>query len=314
MNDSRNEALTSHAHRILAHHGRTFSRATRFLGPEQADRIALLYAFCRRIDDLVDDKPVDEGRLALASVRRDLAAGRSGDATVQGFLDLARARRFDMRVPDELLRGLEKDLGAVRIENEDELVRYAYRVAGTVGLLCCDVFGVDDAIARPFAIDLGIGMQLTNIARDVLEDAARDRIYVPRSWLPRGVSPTALREGRLRTRLEARVAVRRMLSLAERYYRSADHGMRALPPRARMAVLAASRNYEAIGDAIRRQRDGDWGERAVVGSGARLRHTLRAAGSFLRTSVADRRLDPRAHDPALHAPLRGLPGVDERRA
>jgi phytoene synthase len=314
MNQPQSAALAIHARKVLAHHGRTFALASLFLSPSQADDIALLYAFCRRIDDLVDEKPANEAREALASLRLDLAAGESGDPTVSRFLAVARKRRIDPTVLDQLFRGLEGDLGSVRVQDEGELIRYAYRVAGTVGLMCCDLFEVDETRARPFAVDLGIAMQLTNIARDVIEDAHRDRLYLPRVWLPRDVSLGTLIEGRLRTRVAARVAIRRVLALAERFYRSADNGMLMLPVRARMAVLAASRNYEAIGNVIRRQRDRDWGDRAKIFRAARIGHTLRAATAFTRVLVVPRPIDRCPHDPTLHRGLHGLPGADDGEA
>lgn len=310
MIDPQRAALDEAARRTLATHGKTFAWATRALGTATGQRVATLYAFCRRLDDLVDDKPGDEARAVLANVRRDLGQGRSEDVVVQRFIELADACGIESSVPLQLLAGFECDLGRVRIDSEAALVQYAYRVAGTVGLMSNRIFGVTDAEADAFAIDLGIAMQLSNIARDVVEDAARDRIYLPRPWIPRDVTPTTLGHARLRTRLETRLAVNRTLALADRYYRSADVGLRYLPPRARLAVATASRCYEAIGDSIRAQRDTHWGERAYVRTGQRLRHTIRAASTWLGTLLRRRSKEPTPHDGTLHHPLRGWPGAD----
>ena len=310
MMDPQKEALDQAARRTLAEHGKTFAWASRALGREAAQRVATLYAFCRRLDDLVDDKPKDEASAALATVRRDLTSGQSEDVNVRRFLELAETCGIAVEIPLQLLAGFEDDLGFVRIGSESELVRYAYRVAGTVGLMSNRILGVEDREADPFAIDLGIAMQLTNIARDVVEDAARDRVYLPRPWIPRDVTPTTLSHARLRTRLETRVAVNRTLSLADRYYRSADAGLAFLPTRARLAVATASRCYEAIGESIRAQRDRAWGERAYVRSSRRLFHTGRAGRAWLATLMPGSKRARPAHEPALHASLRGMPGVD----
>ena len=305
-------ALEAEARRVLEAKGRTFAWATRALGARHAARIATLYAFCRRLDDVVDDKPDSEARDALDAVKRDLDRGTSHDPLVARFLELSKECGIERAIPEQLILGFESDMGVVRIESEAALVRYAYRVAGTVGLMSCRVLDVRDRAADPFAIDLGVGMQLTNIARDVLEDAARDRVYLPRPWIPRDVSPTTLERARLRTRLETRVAVKRLLSLANDYYRSADAGMGYLRPRARLSVLTASRAYEGIGAVLARQRDKQWRERAVVGRPDKLRHTARAVGTWIGTIARGASADFPQHDPQLHRALRSLPGCDGR--
>ncbi len=303
--------LVAHARQTLAEHGRTFAWASAWLGERQGESIALLYAFCRRVDDLVDEKPVGEARLALAGARRDVARGASEDPVIESFLEISRDHDIDARIVEELLNGFESDLADVRIADESQLVRYAYRVAGTVGLMCARLFDVADPKAEPFAVDLGIAMQLTNIARDVREDAERDRLYLPARWLTPRVDPASLRQPSASAIREARSATDRLLALADRYYRSADHGMRALPVRSRLAVCVASRVYEAIGPRVRTQPPTAWGERAVVDPRRRLWHSLRAVGSFLASSsLPGRALRP--HDPDLHRPLRGLPGCDPR--
>ncbi|MEL6906790.1 MAG: squalene/phytoene synthase family protein, partial [Planctomycetota bacterium] len=186
-----------------------------------------------------------------------------------------------------------------------ELDRYCYRVAGTVGLLMCALFGVDDPRALPFAVDLGLGMQLTNICRDVLEDAERGRVYLPQSVLGVDVTAERLAAREPDALARARTVVEDLLERAECFYRSADLGTPMLPARARYAVLAASRTYEAIGARIRRFPAGGLPERAYVGASGKALHVLRgvAAGAL------PRRGSP-VHDATLHTALRGLPGAD----
>ena len=297
------------ARQVLARHGRSFHWASHLLGPLHAQRAAELYAFCRRIDDVVDGKPPEEAREALARVRLDLRTGGSHDPEIAAFLSLARETGIETPVAEAFLDGFAGDLGPVRIANGDELVRYGYGVAGTVGLMMCRVLDVHEPRAMPFAIDLGVAMQLTNIARDVLEDARRDRLYLPASFLPSHLTPEQLCAGHAPARAAARMAVDRVLTLASRYYRSADQGMRHLPARARLGILTAARVYEAIGAVIDRRRDTYWHERAATTGAGKLLHTARALAAFAHPRSWRRARNVR-HERCLHLPLRGLPGAD----
>ena len=196
-----------------------------------------------------------------------------------------------------LIDAVLTDLGPVHVADETELLRYAYGVAGTVGLMMCAVLGADTPEAGPHAIDLGVAMQLTNIARDVTEDAARDRLYLPAAWLPPGFGP-----GNLADAPEAAfAAVRRVLARADRHYRSAEQGLRHLPPRVRPAIRAAGRLYEEIGLRVLRRGPAHFSAgRCVVPTSRKL---LLTAGCLLGG------LPIGPHDPALHAPLHGLPGT-----
>jgi phytoene synthase len=305
-------ALTpDHALSVLRDGSRTFSFAGRFLAADRLADAALLYAFCRRVDDLADDAPdADAGAEALASVWAGLRGEGPRAAWIEQLVALFERRGIDVAIAEELVFGVGSDLGTVRVADDGELVRYGYRVASTVGLMMCGVLGVVDPVAAPFAVDLGVAMQLTNICRDVAEDARLGRVYLPADrLLAAGVTPTP--EGVLADGDGVARVVVDVLDLAERYYASADSGMRFIPWRARLAIHVASRVYRAIG--------------------LRLRRTLarRAAGS----PVPGRTVVPGwekavwacvgvvawmrswrwggAHDPSLHVALRGLPGADE---
>ncbi len=222
---------------------------------------------------------------------------------------LVRQYDIDRKLPRLLLHSLRKDIGPVRIQDWQELMKYAYGVASTVGLMMCAVLGVRDPRGWAHAVDLGIAMQLTNIARDVLEDAGRGRVYLPDTACPEATA-TAILTGNQAARRSAYRAVLEVLDCAAVYYRSADAGMGYLPWRARLAVLTASRLYEAIGTEIRRSPDSYWHRRAVVGRRAKLRHTARAMTrlgvdpGYWRAGFA------KTHDPGLHTALAGLPGVN----
>ncbi len=297
------------ARRVLARKSKSFSWAARLFDRDTADDVAALYHFCRLVDDIADQHEVSVARHRLTRIREDLGRGESPQPEVSALIDLARRRHIDLRLPDMLIDAVRTDTGEVRLASEDELLRYAYGVASTVGLMMCAVMGVRERSAHPFAIDLGIAMQLTNIARDVVEDAWRERRYLPADWLGGDLSPARIRTGAPIIRRLVRDARERLLGTAEAYYRSADRGMRFIPWRARLAVMTAARLYEAIGD---RLRSGEvaWGQRAVVDRNAKLRLTLQAWRGLLINpkfwNVGRRPL----HAARLHRALAGRPGVN----
>lgn len=294
---------------VLSKHARSFRWAGSFLPADRLDDAAVVYALCRLIDDIADERESDEDALReLAALERELREEDAPRPLVALFLETAKRTQIPVAAALELIVGVRTDMHPVRVSDDASLLRYCYRVAGTVGLMMCGVLGVRDAEALPYAIDLGVGMQLTNICRDVAEDAGRERVYLPATRLAEaGVEPGSLL-ARGASRAPSAPVVRDLLLLAERYYGSADAGMRYIPWRARFAILVASRVYRAIGFRVRAQGfDPDRG-RAYLGTGRKLWWTLRALAHGLRLAVQR----PRAHRAALHAPLAGLPGTNTR--
>lgn len=247
---------------VLSTRARSFRWASAFFNASQRRRVASLYAFCRAVDDLADaDWATPEAQQDLAALQVALAAEPNGAALWPAqflwFRDLCLECGIAFPVVLDLLRGMISDLGEVRVQSEDELIRYCYRAAGTVGLMMCSVLGVRDPRALRHAVDLGIAMQLTNISRDVLEDAQTSRVYLPADrLLAVGVGPEDLVEGRADA-LAVSWVVADVLCLAERYYRSGDQGMRFLPARPRWAIIVASRLYRGIGRRLRRRYQSD---------------------------------------------------------
>ena len=302
-----NEELTSE--QSLAANGKSFHWARRFLGHRMGSEAASLYAFCRLLDDMADGD-IENGPARLAAIRDDLVAGREGnDPAFRTFLPLMREKRFPPDVLVALIDGLLEDQEKeVALADEAALLRYAYRVAGTVGLLMCHVLDCDDPAARAHAIDLGIGMQLTNIARDVLEDAGMNRRYIPADWVG-GASPAdilaASRAPDDQLCREVRDAVGRLLDLADSFYASGASGYRYLPARAHLAIAVAARVYRQIGIQLRGA-DLAWhGGRQVTSKSTKLRCSILALASFRH------RMGPPGgdHDGSLHVALRGLPYV-----
>ena len=265
---------------LLAQRGRSFHWARRLLSERHAERATRLYGFCRRIDDLADEATCPfEARASLAAARRALQAGHTDDADWADMLQLMGTCGIDASIPLELIRGVEGDLGDVRVADMDELLRYCYRVAGTVGLMMTAALDVTEPEALPHAIDLGIAMQLTNICRDVREDALLGRRYLPFT-LVGALEPASLVDPTGAVRATAIRALRTLLDLADRHYASGEQGLRHLPPGARAGICVAAETYRGIG-AVLRQRDFDcWSARAMVGTSGKLAITLRAlAGS-----------------------------------
>jgi phytoene synthase len=295
------------AETTLRRHGKSFHFASRFLDPHYARRATRLYAFSRFVDDLADEAPSPTAaREGLAQVVRELTGEAEASAPTRDFLDLARETGMPLEPVLALIDGVRSDLGEVAIQTEEELLRYAYGVAGVVGLLMCDVLDVSEPAARPFAIDLGIAMQLTNIARDVAEDAARGRRYVPETWIgPISATAILLPEPSLRPVLQS--ALKRLLSLADRFYASGESGLGYLPTRARFAILVAARVYRRIGHRIAQNDHATWCGRAWVSGPEKVLVASGAAISFgLHEHLHTRR---RIHDARLHRALEGLPGT-----
>ncbi|MGB2496627.1 MAG: phytoene/squalene synthase family protein, partial [Candidatus Puniceispirillaceae bacterium] len=244
-----NESLTSE--QSLAANGKSFHWARRFLGARMGNDAARLYAFCRLLDDMADGD-IENGPARLRAIRDDLAAGRPGDdPALQAFLPLMAEKRFPAEVLVALIDGLLEDqLDMVALADEAALLRYAYRVAGTVGLLMCHVLDCHAPAARAHAIDLGIAMQLTNIARDVLEDADMNRRYIPGDWVggatPADILAAAQAPGS-DVHADVTNAVARLLDIAETFYASGAQGYRYLPWRAHLSIAIAARVYRQIG-------------------------------------------------------------------
>lgn len=300
--------LVAQCQAIMRRHAKSFSRAARFLPERLKEPVAVLYAFCRIADDAVDTAPSPElAKVAADQLEYELHNPESARPVVKAFAEWSRERPLARAAARELLYGIGSDVGVVRVEDDAELLRYAYRVAGAVGLLMCEVFGVDDPNAYPHAIDLGVAMQLTNICRDVAEDATLDRVYLPRQRLAKvGTTPEAL-VGKTAPATAVAPVVLDLLALADHYYASAERGMIYLPPEARTAILVASRLYQAIGFELRLIGGDALRGRMIVPPTMKAWHVMRA----LQTAalIAVERADPGPHDTSLHTALSGLPGV-----
>ena len=225
--------------------------------------VARLYAFCRILDDLADASALGETE-ALEQVIRELNPEVvATDPLVLDFLGLASERGLSLQAATLLAQALRADCGAREIDSEGELLNFAFGVAGTVGVLMCPVLGVEESNALPFALDLGIALQLTNIARDVVEDAGRKRFYLPRTWIEPDVIEEAI-AGEVGAIQAVDAAIERLLNLAELFYESAFAGFWFIGARNRRAVFLASMLYREIGRSLLRMESGAWRKRRIL--------------------------------------------------
>lgn len=302
------QAADTDAISTLSRHGRSFHFASKLLDPLTAMRSARLYRFCRYVDDIADS--ADDHRLAqqrLDQITAMLTSGVAKDPVIADFLALAGECQIEIEPALELVRGVRSDLELVRFADESELLQYCYRVAGTVGLMMCGVLGVQDPKAYPFAIDLGTAMQLTNIARDVAEDAAQGRRYLPATMLG-DVEPNQIEHPDPELQIHLVASVDALLKLAERFYVSGQRGLVYLPDGARLGIRVAARVYRHIGVIIRRNDCATWRGRAVVPGWQKVLVAIAAiATEYLSRPV----MRARRHDRRLHRALRGLFGSSE---
>ncbi|HRC54680.1 MAG TPA: phytoene/squalene synthase family protein, partial [Kofleriaceae bacterium] len=264
----------------IAHHSKSFSLAAKILPPACRDDAAVVYSYCRRVDDAVDEVAAEAALPAIARLRQELAtlyqaaaepaATPIADPVLARFAAICESRRIPRHYPAELIAGMEMDAVGARYERLEDLLRYAYRVAGVVGLMMCHVMSLRGERALVHAAHLGIAMQLTNICRDVAEDWRRGRLYLPAELLARHGAKDLAAQARDGRAIPASAvpalaaATRELLALADRYYASAERGLLALPWRSAFGVRAARRIYAAIGGRIAAAGHDPLAPRAVV--------------------------------------------------
>jgi phytoene synthase len=215
-----------------------FYYAFMLLPLERRRALYAVYAFCRFVDDIADDESIANPAELLARWREELCNVYAGTPTRPVSRALAdNVARFDIpqRYFDEVIDGVEMDLSRRRYDTFDQLVLYCRRVASAVGLICIEIFGYSNPATRVYAEKLGLAFQLTNIIRDLREDAQRGRIYLPLEDLHRfGVAESDLLDGLYNERFRAMMAFE-----AKRARDLYDEAEAALPPEDRAAMLSA---------------------------------------------------------------------------
>lgn len=289
---------------ILATSGESFFWARRFLGRKMGHDAAVLYSFCRVLDDMADGD-IPDGPAHLRQIQSLMKQGEwTQHPVLKHHAPLVEAYQLPHDVIGSLVEGLMDDQAPqVLIKDEASLIQYAYKVAGTVGLLMCNILNNEDPRAKAHAVDLGIAMQLTNIARDVVEDAKMGRRYLPGEWVNH-LSPEDIvlaskdpqsHEGTLIT-----LAVERLLELAEVYYASGRAGLSYLPLRAHFSIGVAAKVYRQIGRQLLKSSDSWHGRRQVTSKASKMLCTMRATSNLLSRIPHPRR----RHDAVLHTWLK----------
>jgi 15-cis-phytoene synthase len=248
--DRRREDLAA-CKALLRKGSRSFAAASLLLPKRVREPAAALYAFCRMADDAID-LSADPGAVAALRERLDrIYRGTPADAPIdRAFARVVAERDLPRALVDALLEGFAWDAEGRRYTSISDLCAYGARVAGTVGALMTVLMGPRDAVTMARACDLGVAMQLTNIARDVGEDARAGRLYLPLSWLEEaGVDPVAFLQNP-RPGSGVAAVIERLLRFADGLYIRADQGISLLPPDCRPAIRAARLIYADIGREI----------------------------------------------------------------
>jgi phytoene synthase len=270
------EDLVAEARRSIARGSKSFAFATRLLDKTTRERAWLLYTWCRRGDDIADGQEfggrLDDEEGAVNRVqairvltRRALDGQPTADPAFDAFGQVAQEAGLTMQMADDVIEGFALDAAGWRPRSEEDLIRYCFHVAGAVGVMMARIMGVpeDDEEMLDRAFELGVAFQLCNIARDMSEDDAAGRCYLPLDWLAEAdIPPGEPMKPMYREQLVKLVA--RLVAMAEAYEASARLGTARLAFRQRWAVLSASNIYLAIGEKVRERGAQAWDHRIAT--------------------------------------------------
>ena len=258
----------------LQKHGKSFYWASFFL-PKKNKKIASeLYSICRFFDDLADENDEDQTK-RLSEEFQQICKDLNHPINI-----FFRSHNISIKILGDLVDGLIKDQTNVRIKSEKELIEYAYQVAGTVGLMMSPLIMVDDKKANKHAVDLGIAMQLTNIARDIYEDALMDRIYLPQDWIRNTQITELTKISSNKNPILIKTAMSKLIELSETYYKNGFAGMRYIPIKTRLAIFFAAKIYRAIGQKIKKNNYEYSSKRVYVSKFEKFLVTLAAVPEF----------------------------------
>jgi phytoene synthase len=278
------EALLDHATQTIEVGSKSFAAAAKLFDPDTRRGVLMLYAWCRHCDDVVDGQELgmnqagiehtpQEARRQLDLLREQTRRAYAGETMTApafaAFQDVALRHAIAPRYAYDHLAGFAMDVDGVHYETIDDTLRYCYHVAGVVGLMMASIMGAHDEATLDRACDLGLAFQLTNIARDIVEDARVGRCYLPAAWLREaGIPRDEIALERHRPAL-ARLAAR-LVDHAEPYYDSALDGIAALPLRSAWAIASARNVYREIGIVVKRRGARAWDTRAGTSKATKL--------------------------------------------
>ena len=263
------DAVVAESRRSIAQGSKSFGAAAALFPRELREDVWQLYAWCRHCDDEIDGQDHGHTLTLLSPEEREARLARLRDLTRRAlanepmdapafiaFQRVALRHQLDPAWPQELLDGFAKDVGGERFETLEDTLSYCWGVAGVVGVMMAQIMGARDLVVLRRAQDLGLAFQLTNISRDIVEDAKGGRVYLPAEALRRcGLEPEPDLLAAPGGWPGAFQVASELLDLAEAYYRSARVGLRALPFRSALAIAAARGVYRAIGRKLRRRGD-----------------------------------------------------------
>jgi len=295
--------LVRFAHKSIAEGSKSFALASRLFDGETRDRVALLYAWCRKCDDMIDgqDYGGDMGaahdpKAELIIMRKLTEKALSGKTTGLPAFDcltvVAAECGLTQTMCDDVIEGFKLDAAEWRPRREKDLYQYCYHVAGAVGLMMAVVMGVDpkDESTLDCACDLGIAFQLANIARDIGQDDAAGRCYLPIDWLAEmDIEPGQHMKPHNRRAIAA--LAKRLCDNSELYEASARVGAARLPFRSRWAVLAAAGIYGDIARKVRDKGEAAWDARIYTSKTEKIRWVWRAFWQALRNEPEEARRD-----------------------
>lgn len=277
---------------------KSFAAAARLFPPEVRAYAYMLYAWCRHCDDVIDGQELgfahaqsahdqDAALARLETLRESTrrALGGDWDELVFGALHrVAGERGLCEKHLFDHLDGFAMDVRGRRYRTLDDTLSYCYHVAGVVGVMMANIMNIRDEAILDRASDLGIAFQLTNIARDVMDDAAAGRVYLPEDWLEEaGVPPGQVNDPQYREAVYD--VAERLLAEADRFYISARHGIASLPFRSAWAIALARFVYREIGFIVRRRGSGAWDNRARVSGRRKLYGVARSLATIARSKA-----------------------------
>ena len=215
---------------LISTHAKSFSWAGFFLAKQTFKNGSSLYDFCRTLDDIADENTsLDSKKQKFNKMKKDFIERNFENILIKNIDNLIKKFNISEKVVLDLFDGIESDIKEnIEFKTKRELLLYSYRVAGTVGLMMAKILKVDSKIALRSAVDLGIAMQLTNIARDVVEDSDRNRKYIDHNFMK----------------------IKETLGIAELFYKSSFKSIKEIPLVNRFAILVARRVYREIGNNI----------------------------------------------------------------
>ncbi len=241
---------------IIKHYAKSFYFAANFLPKERRLAAYAVYAFCRYADNVVDnprDRSKEEIQNEVNNLKEELTLafkyGESEHPALAAFIYVAKRYDIPIEYPMDLIDGVQMDIEKTRYNNFDELYDFAYKVASTVGLMMTCVMGFSDKIALVYAESLGIGMQITNILRDIQEDKNLGRIYLPLNELKQfSITENEINQEIFSSNFKE--LMKFQVAKARNYYSKSDLGIPLLNPESQFAISTASRIYSGILDKI----------------------------------------------------------------